>query len=163
MCLAFPLLTYCTICVLLYKMEKEITRPYTRHSITDMIPGNASASVERRMILKKRRQFAKTFYNTIKPEDIEAVVRKLIEKAKEGNMIAIKEVLDRLLGKPMAEVINEEGQTSFETLLAQIQQADKIEITKGQIKAYLSSKQANLPESSQVEQEDDGQDSLTTW
>jgi len=128
-----------------------------------MIPGNASASVERRMILKKRRQFAKTFYNTIKPEDIEAVVRKLIEKAKEGNMIAIKEVLDRLLGKPMAEVINEEGQTSFETLLAQIQQADKIEITKGQIKAYLSSKQANLPESSQVEQEDDGQDSLTTW
>ena len=144
-------------------MEKEITRGYTKRSITEMIPGNASASVERRMILKKRRQFAKTFYDTIKFEDIEAVVKKLIEKAKEGNMIAIKEVLDRLLGRPITEAITEEGQTSFETLLAQIQQADKIEITKGQIKAYLSSKQADLPEDLQAGQEDNGQDSLTTW
>ncbi|MEN6386383.1 MAG: hypothetical protein ABFD79_14490 [Phycisphaerales bacterium] len=37
----------------------------------------------------------------VKPKEIEAVIKKLLEQAKSGNPDAIKELLDRVIGKPV--------------------------------------------------------------
>jgi 5-hydroxyisourate hydrolase-like protein (transthyretin family) len=42
--------------------------------------------------------------DAVTAEDIRAVVAKLIEQAKAGDLAAIREVLDRTLGKPLAGV-----------------------------------------------------------
>jgi hypothetical protein len=43
----------------------------------------------------------------VKPDDIEAAVAKLVEKAKAGELPAIKELLDRCLGRPKETVEQE--------------------------------------------------------
>jgi hypothetical protein len=40
--------------------------------------------------------------NAVKREDVEAIMAKLIEQAKAGEAWAIREFLDRVLGKPIA-------------------------------------------------------------
>ncbi len=40
----------------------------------------------------------------VTPEDLNAIVAKLVKMAKSGNVVAAKEVLDRCLGRPQAEV-----------------------------------------------------------
>ncbi len=40
----------------------------------------------------------------VTPEDLNKIVDKLVKMAKGGNVVAAKEVLDRCLGKPRAEV-----------------------------------------------------------
>ena len=37
----------------------------------------------------------------VKPDDMAVIVRKLVDKAREGDVRAIKEVFDRTLGKPI--------------------------------------------------------------
>jgi len=49
-------------------------------------------------------QLRSALLNTVTPSDIEEVVRKLLFMAKEGDVTAIKELLDRTLGKPVAAV-----------------------------------------------------------
>jgi hypothetical protein len=41
---------------------------------------------------------------TVTAEDIEAVVRTLIEKAKKGDVVAARELLDRTIGKPASAI-----------------------------------------------------------
>jgi hypothetical protein len=41
-------------------------------------------------------------FDAVTPEDLAAVIRTLVAKAKEGNVPATRELLDRLLGKPEA-------------------------------------------------------------
>lgn len=49
---------------------------------------------------KKAGMFRAALYNAVTPEDIEEVVQALLEKAKEGDVAAARELLDRLIGKP---------------------------------------------------------------
>jgi hypothetical protein len=42
--------------------------------------------------------------NTVTPADIEEIIRKLVAMAKEGDIAATKELLDRTLGKPVTAV-----------------------------------------------------------
>jgi hypothetical protein len=50
---------------------------------------------------KQVNQLRSALLKTIEPEDIIAIVKILIKKAKAGNILCIKEVLDRSLGKPI--------------------------------------------------------------
>lgn len=55
-------------------------------------------------------RFRAAFCRTLTPEDVEAVVRKLVELAVGGNMDAIREVLDRAVGKqPLQIELGEDG------------------------------------------------------
>jgi hypothetical protein len=38
----------------------------------------------------------------VTPEDVEEITRKLVESAKQGDVVAIRELLDRTIGKPVA-------------------------------------------------------------
>lgn len=49
---------------------------------------------------KKTAELRAALYATVTPDDIKAVVAKLIILAKEGDVVAIRELLDRTLGKP---------------------------------------------------------------
>jgi folylpolyglutamate synthase/dihydropteroate synthase len=42
----------------------------------------------------------KALHAAVTEEDIQAVITVLVEKAKEGNLAAIRELLDRAIGKP---------------------------------------------------------------
>ena len=52
----------------------------------------------------------------VSPADIEAVLRKLLERAKAGEPWAIKELLDRCLGKPRAEAERPDGPEQPDTV-----------------------------------------------
>lgn len=52
----------------------------------------------------------------VSPADIEAVLRKLLECAKAGEPWAIKELLDRCLGKPRAEAERPDGPEQPDTV-----------------------------------------------
>jgi hypothetical protein len=45
-----------------------------------------------------------TLLNTVTSSDIEEIVQKLISMAKQGDVAAIKELLDRTIGKPVTAV-----------------------------------------------------------
>jgi hypothetical protein len=59
-------------------------------------PGNPHA--------QKVHRLRAALLNAVTPADIEEIVRKLIAMAKQGEIAAIKELLDRTLGKPVAAV-----------------------------------------------------------
>jgi len=50
---------------------------------------------------KRVAQLRSALLAAITPADVKAIVKKLIEQAKSGDMVAIKEVLDRAVGKPV--------------------------------------------------------------
>lgn len=56
-------------------------------------PGNPYA--------KKVAEFRRALVDAVTPEDLEAVAKALVRKAKAGEIPAIRELLDRLLGKPV--------------------------------------------------------------
>ena len=53
---------------------------------------------------RKAQQLRNAFLNTITEEDIVEVTNKLIQMAKDGDIQAIKEMLDRALGKSPASI-----------------------------------------------------------
>ncbi len=57
-------------------------------------PGNPFAAQAARL--------RSALFQAVTPEDLAAVIRALVGKAKEGNVAAARELLDRLLGKPEA-------------------------------------------------------------
>ena len=59
-------------------------------------PGNPFA--------RRVHQLRSALLKTVTPSDIEEVVRKLLSMAKEGDVTAIKELLDRTIGKPVTAV-----------------------------------------------------------
>lgn len=66
-------------------------------------PGNPYA----RRVARLRREL----YRAVTPEDLRAVVRVLVEKAKAGDVVAIKELLDRVVGKsrPIEDAVGPEA------------------------------------------------------
>jgi hypothetical protein len=59
-------------------------------------PGNPHA--------RKVHRLRSALLNTVTSTDIEEIVQKLISMAKQGDVAAIKELLDRTIGKPVAAV-----------------------------------------------------------
>ena len=59
-------------------------------------PGNPHA--------QKVHRLRSALLNAVTPADISEIVRKLIEMAKEGDLAATKELLDRTIGRPVAAV-----------------------------------------------------------
>lgn len=75
--------------------------------------GNASSGDSRSKELKK------ALYDAVTEEDIKTIVAKLIEKAKDGEVIAIKELFDRLWGRAKQELdIEHSGAISFTEALS---------------------------------------------
>lgn len=66
---------------------------------------------------RRANQLRKVLLDTVQDEDIVDVVRKLIEKAREGDIPATKELLDRSLGKPQATItVVDEEESDFEEM-----------------------------------------------
>ena len=59
-------------------------------------PGNPHA--------QKVHRLRSALLNAVTPEDVKEIIYKLVSMAKQGDIAAIKELLDRSLGKPVAAV-----------------------------------------------------------
>ena len=59
-------------------------------------PGNPEA--------RRVARFRRAFLKTVTPADVEAVIQVLIDHAKKGEPWAVREVLDRAIGKPAVSV-----------------------------------------------------------
>jgi len=59
-------------------------------------------------------RFRATLMETVKPADLKAVVRQLVAKAKAGEPWAVKELLDRSVGRPVsADVVEQEEKPPY--------------------------------------------------
>jgi uncharacterized protein YjcR len=58
-------------------------------------PGNPNAAHVARL--------RKALFEAVTEDDLKAIIQKMVEKAKEGDIAAAKEVIERLLGKPVAD------------------------------------------------------------
>ncbi len=80
-------------------------------------PGNPFA--------KRVAELRKALLDAVTPEDIDAIARKLVEKAKAGDVVAVKELLDRCIGKAPAPVVLDLGhQEERKMQLAEDRQSD---------------------------------------
>jgi hypothetical protein len=61
--------------------------------------GNAAAAGHRNPNARRVQQFYNAFIRSVSVSDIKFVVRKLIKKARSGDLAAIRELLDRTVGK----------------------------------------------------------------
>jgi len=91
--------------------------PAGRDAKGRFLPGNklGKGNPHARQVAKLR----STLLNAVKPEDIRAIVRALVKQAKEGDLTATHELLDRLLGKPIqADVLEriEEAERNIEVV-----------------------------------------------
>jgi hypothetical protein len=96
-------------------------------------PGNPYA--------KRTAKLRTALLRAVKPEDIEAAVAKLVEKAKAGELPAIKELLDRCLGRPKETVEQElailqaraEERASLDFALATAAEVQELRQIRGRI------------------------------
>ena len=70
-----------------------------RNNLGQFIQGNTCAAGHRNTLATKRQKLTEKFLRSVSLTDLKAIVDKLIEQAKAGNVIAAKIVLDRALGK----------------------------------------------------------------
>lgn len=61
-------------------------------------PGNAGGPGN--PFARRTAELRRTLLGAVSDDDLRAIVAKLVERAKTGDMAAIREVLDRLIGKP---------------------------------------------------------------
>lgn len=73
--------------------------PNGRNSNGRFSPGNSGGPGNPHA--KKVGQLRSALIDAVSPADIAAIVGKLVERAKSGDVRAIREVLDRTLGKPV--------------------------------------------------------------
>lgn len=86
-------------------------------------PGNPYA--------RKVAEFRKVLLESVTEDDFRAIVQCLVEKAKEGDTYAIKELFSRLMGKPVDsphsdELDRHEAETNQKTIAAQEGLKDEI-------------------------------------
>jgi hypothetical protein len=67
--------------------------------------------------VKRTAEIRATLLGTVSDDDLRAIVRALVRKAKKGDTIAAREVLDRLIGKAPALVQAEIAATTVERVL----------------------------------------------
>jgi len=65
----------------------------------------------------------KALVEAVTPEDVGAVTRKLVAKAKEGESWAVKELFDRCLGRPQQRMELDTGEQTWAAMLVALQQA----------------------------------------
>jgi len=58
---------------------------------------------------RKVAKLRRAMFAAVTPDDIKAAVAKLVEKALEGDVVAIRELLDRCVGKPATPVTGADG------------------------------------------------------
>ena len=76
-------------------------------------PGNKAAVGHRHPLARRASQIKALVLATVSDDDIVAVVRKLVELARGGDLYACRELLDRLIGRPTtALVMAEDDATS---------------------------------------------------
>jgi hypothetical protein len=82
--------------------KKESGRPYKdqRDSKGRFKPGNKIAVGHNRQYATVKEALKKAFINSFCEQDIIDIVNQIKRRARRGNLFAIKEILDRLLGKP---------------------------------------------------------------
>jgi hypothetical protein len=68
--------------------------------------GNKAAVGHRNPNARKTQELHNALLKNIKPSDIRAIVKKLIDNAKAGDIVAAREVLDRCLGKPEKTIVS---------------------------------------------------------
>jgi len=61
--------------------------------------GNTIAKGHSNPLARRRQQFADEFLKTLKPADLRKIIKKLITLAQKGDLVAIKEILDRAMGR----------------------------------------------------------------
>jgi len=66
----------------------------------DFAPGNQIGKGQGNPYAKKVAAIRAALFDAVTPADISEVVAKILAQAKAGDMIAARELLDRLLGKP---------------------------------------------------------------
>jgi len=64
------------------------------------VPGNKAAKSHRHPQARHATKLAEAFRSSIKAADIKAIARKLVQMARKGDLPAIRELLDRTLGRP---------------------------------------------------------------
>jgi len=75
------------------------------------LPGNQAAKGHRHPHARRAVKLAEAFCETVKVADIRAVAKKLVQMARKGDLQAIRELLDRTLGRPpQAELAEFEDQ-----------------------------------------------------
>ena len=62
--------------------------------------GNKAAAGHKNRVAKKRAELTEEFLKSVKIVHIKNISRKLVGQAEAGNLTAIKEILDRAMGKP---------------------------------------------------------------
>ena len=67
-------------------------------------PGNTASVGHSTRHAQRRLEFQRFLLNCVTEDDLREIADKLVEKAKTGDMYAIKELFDRVLGKPTAPV-----------------------------------------------------------
>ena len=67
------------------------------------LPGNAAARGN--PLNRRAQQLRAALLSSVQPEDVEAILAKLIEAARAGDTVAAREVLDRTIGKASASDI----------------------------------------------------------
>jgi len=81
-------------------LEPESNRSLTeRNAKGQFVKGNRAAVGHKNHRARTAQQYKETLLNCITEQDIERVVRALIKKALAGDVSAIREVLDRCLGR----------------------------------------------------------------
>lgn len=71
-----------------------------RNTKGQFLNGNKAGEGKKTPSAKHKLKLAQSFNATVTEEDIVAIAKKLVEKAKNGDYQAAKDVLDRCLGRP---------------------------------------------------------------
>ncbi len=79
---------------------------------------NFSAGKHNSALVAKARELKSALLNAISCKDIQEIAKKLVSKAKKGDVPATKEILDRCLGKP-EQTHNMEGELAFRLILGE--------------------------------------------
>jgi len=73
------------------------------------LPGNKAAKGHQHPHARRAVKLAEAFSSAVKAADIKAIAKKLVEMARNGDLQAIRELLDRTLGRPaLAELAEDE-------------------------------------------------------
>ena len=98
--------------------QRSTTGPYGRDEQGRFKQGNKCAKGN--PFAKKVARLRAALLSAITPADIKSIIQKLITRAKAGDIVACREVLDRCIGKPI-EMDFLERLEGLEKMLAEIE------------------------------------------
>ena len=81
------------------KTKPSPTESYGRDGAGRFAAGNKCARGN--PYAKQVQKLRSALLSAVKPSDVRAIMQKLIARAREGDIVAVKEVLDRCIGRPI--------------------------------------------------------------